>query len=414
MRLFIIAIVFLFSVPPSFADSDSGTARDSGKASRRYPVNCSPIVHAFNLPEHVPALKRPLFSEHISSFKDGVRASCQSMMAGDASPAPTVYTREVAALYQKHGFNRAVQRNLDSFSRFKRSFSRRLVRSGRYVDVMSDIIAEEGLPRELVYLPLIESAFITDAYSSKHASGPWQLMPATAKKLGLKVDWWIDERRDPIKSTRAAAKYLKYLFKKFDSWNLTLAAYNAGESRIRSAVRKAGTDDFWALRESRFIVRETKNYVPSYIAATAIAMAPEEFGIENLAYHSPLEYDEVVIDSPMSLDVIARLTGATDRVIKDLNPELRRWCTPPDVSEYTLRIPAGTTGIFIAGLEQTRVAELLNLKFYEVKNGDTVTKIAKRIGAPVQKIIHMNGLGRKAMIFAGKSIVVPHNDNVEL
>jgi membrane-bound lytic murein transglycosylase D len=336
------------------------------------------------------------------------------MMPGDTPPAPVVYTPEIAALYEKHGFNKAVQRNLDSFSRFKKSFSRRLVRSGKYVGVMSEIIEQEGLPRELVYLPLIESAFITDAYSSKHASGPWQLMPATAKKLGLKVDWWIDERRDPIKSTKAAAKYLKYLFKKFETWNLTLAAYNAGESRIRSAVRKAGTDDFWALRESRFIVRETKNYVPSYIAATAIAMAPEEFGIENLAYHSPLEYDEVVIDSPMSFDVIGQLTGVTDRLIKDLNPELRRWCTPPDVSEYILRIPAGTRGMFMAGLEQTRVAELMNLKFYEVKSGDTVAKIAKRIGAPVQKIIHMNDLGRNALIFAGKSIVVPHHDNLKL
>ena len=288
------------------------------------------------------------------------------------------------------------------------------MRSGRYVDVMSGIIMEEGLPRELVYLPIIESAFKTDAYSHKQASGPWQIIPATAKKLGLTVNWWIDERRDPIKSTKAAAKYLKYLFQKFDSWNLTLAAYNAGEGRIKDAVRKVGSEDFWDLRKSRFIARETKNYVPSYIAATAIAMAPEAFGIENIAYHDPLEYDEVVIDSPMSLDVIAKLTGVTDRIIKDLNPELRRWCTPPDVSEYTLRIPAGTTGMFTAGLEQTRVAELMNLKFYEVKSGDTVAKIAKRIGAPVQKIIHMNGLGRKAMIFAGKSIVVPHDGNFRL
>jgi membrane-bound lytic murein transglycosylase D len=369
MRLFIIAIVFLFFMPSFFADSGSMTAMDSVNASSYYPM---------------------------------------------CFPAPVASTDEIAALYKKHGFNKAVQRNLDSFSKFKRSFSKRLVRSGRYVDVMSDIITKEGLPRELVYLPLIESAFKTDAYSRKHASGPWQIIPATAKKLGLKADWWIDERRDPIKSTKAAAKYLKYLFKKFESWNLTLAAYNAGEGRIRNAVRKVGSDDFWALRESRFIARETKNYVPSYIAATAIAMAPEEFGIKNLAYHDPLEYDEVVIDSPMSLDVIAKLTGVTDRVIKDLNPELRRWCTPPDVSEYTLRIPAGTTEMFSAGLEQTRVAELMNLKFYEVKSGDTVAKIAKRIGASVKKIIHMNGLGRKAMIFAGKSIVVPHVDNFKL
>jgi membrane-bound lytic murein transglycosylase D len=413
MRLFIIAIVSLFLVPSSFAGSGQITVRDSIKTLRHYPANCSPVVHTFYLPEYVPALKRPLFSGQVSSFKDGVKVECESLLA-DESPVPEVTTPEIAALYRKHGFNKAVQRNLNNFSRYKRSFSRRLVRSGRFLNVISGIITEEGLPRELVYLPLIESAFKTDAYSHKHASGLWQLMPLTAKKFGLKVDWWIDERRDPVKSTKAAAKYLKYLYQKFDSWNLVLAAYNAGESRIRSAVRKAGSDDFWDLRESRFIARETKNYVPSYVAAAAIAMAPEEFGIENLAYHDPLEYDEVVIESPMSLDVIARLTGVTGRVIKGLNPELKRWCTPPDVSEYTLRIPAGTTEMFIAGLEHTRVAELMNLKFYEVQRGDTVAKIAERIGASVQKIIHMNGLGREAMIFAGKSIVIPHNDNFKL
>ena len=413
MRLFIIAIVSLFFIPSSFADAGSITVRDLVNASHLYPINCSPVDHACYLPEHVPVLNRPLFSEHIS-FKERERVTCQSLAVTDASPTPVVRTGEIAALYQKYGFNKAVQRNIDSFSKFKRSFSKRLVRSGRYVDVMSDIIIEEGLPRELVYLPLIESAFKTDAYSRMHASGPWQIMPATARILGLKVDWWIDERRDPIKSTRAAAKYLKYLYEKFDSWNLTLAAYNAGESRIRNAVRKVGSENYWALRESRFIARETKNYVPAYIAATAIAMAPEEFGIKNLVYHGPFEYDEVVIGSPMSFDVIANLTGVTGRVIKDLNPELRRWCTPPDASEYTLRIPAGATEMFAAGLEETRVAQLMNLKFYEVKSGDTVAKIAKRIGASVKKIIYMNGLGRKAMIFAGKSIVVPHEDNFNL
>lgn len=398
---FIIATIVSFCIVPSLF-------LNFAEAAGSYPVNCSSVVHAFNLLD-LPALKQPLVSESASSYKEGVKVKCQSLSAGDRLQVPEVKTPEIIELYQRHGFNSAVQRNLNNFSKFKRTFSRRLSRSGKYVDIMSDIIAEEGLPRDLAYLPLIESAFKIDAYSRKRASGPWQFIPRTAKKLGLKIDWWIDERRDPVKSTRAAAKYLKYLYEKFESWNLVLAAYNAGERRIRDAVRKTGSDDFWILRESRFLVRETKNYVPAYIAATAIAMAPEEFGIEGLAYHSPLEYDEVVIHTPMSLDVIARLTGVTDREIKDLNPELRRWCTPPDVSEYTLRIPAGKTGMFIAGLEQTSVEELMNVKFYEVQSGDTVAKIAQKIGAPVHKIIHMNGLGEKALIFAGKSIVIPQD-----
>jgi len=414
MRLIILSIILLFFVPSAYADTGSLTAQESERAPVFVQEGCSPVVDAFSLPELLPALKQPQFSGRMSSYKDGVKFKCRRLSDEEILPPPDVHTPEIAALYQKHGYNEAVQHNLDSFSRFKRSFSRRLMRSGKYIDIMSDILTEEGLPRELVYLPLIESAFRTDAYSHMHASGPWQLMPRTAKKLGLKMDWWIDERRDPIKSTQAAAEYLKYLYKKFDSWNLVLAAYNAGESRIREAVRRTGSVDFWILRESRFITRETKNYVPSYIAATAIAMAPEKFGIDNLNYHSPFAYDEVVITSPMSFDVIARLTGVTERAIRDLNPELRRWCTPPDVSEYTLRIPEGTTAMFLAGLEQTHRAELMNLKLYEVKYGDTITKIAEKIGAPVQKIIHMNGLGKRAEIFAGTSIVLPHGSNLQL
>jgi membrane-bound lytic murein transglycosylase D len=232
-------------------------------------------------------------------------------------------------------------------------------------------------------------------------------MPATAKRLNLTINWWVDERRDPIKSTQAAALYLKYLYKRFKSWNLALAAYNAGEGRISSALRRSGKRDFWSLRKTGLLARETKNYIPSFIAATAIAMHPEQFGIRRIDYHEPLRYEEVPITSAMDLEVVARFSGTTARKIRELNPELRRMCTPPNVESYTLRIPEGTKRKFLKNLERTRGKESEYVNLYTVKAGDTVQHIADSIGATIQTITEMNALGRRALIHVGKQLLVP-------
>ncbi len=371
---------------------------------------------ALFLPSYSPALKQIPFVEKISFSAKKTSNPFSKKLVETTIFFSTfdVKQPDIKALYETHGYNNAVQQNLRDFSKFKKSFSKRLMRSGKYVNKMSDILVNNGLPRELVYLPLIESEFRTDAYSHKRASGPWQIMPMIAKKLGLKIDWWIDERRDPEKSTRVAAQYLNYLYKKFGSWNLALAAYNAGEGRIRRALKSAGTSTYWEIRETPYIAWETKNYVPLYIAAAAIAMDPEGFGFKKVEYQQPLEYDEVVIDQPMSVDMIARFTGVDERMIKDLNPELRRWCTPPDVAAYKLRVPKSAKKMFMANINETEGRDLMNVRFYKVEHGDTVAKIAKKLGASIQRIIHMNGLGRRAMIFAGKQIVVPPERNLTL
>jgi membrane-bound lytic murein transglycosylase D len=272
---------------------------------------------------------------------------------------------------------------------------------------MTEIFREKSLPQELVFLPLIESGFRLNAYSRQKAAGPWQFIPSTAKRFGLKINWWVDERRDPIKSTRAAAEYLKVLYKRFNSWNLALAAYNAGEMRIQRALKRAKSNDFWVLRKTRYIRRETKNYVPSYIAATAIAMHPERFGFDNVTYHSPLMYDEVTMYSPIDLTLVAEFTDSKTADIKTLNPELRRWCTPPNVSSYTLKIPFGTKEKFIANLSNAREDELLYVEFYKVNKGDTVWSIARKFRVPAQAIIDLNSLNKRALIIAGKKIIVP-------
>lgn len=273
---------------------------------------------------------------------------------------------------------------------------------------------KKNLPQELVFLPLIESGFRLNAYSHRSAAGPWQFIPATAINFGLKIDWWVDERLDPVKSTRAAAEYLSELYEIFGSWNLALAAYNAGEGNIRRALKRTNSNDFWVLRKTKYIRRETKNYVPSYIAATAIALHPESFGLENITYHKPLSYDEVVIDTPLDLAVVAEFTGAKTADIKKLNPELKRWCTPPNVSNYTLRIPTGTTEKFIVNLSNALKDRLLYVEFYTVKKGDTVWKIAKEFNVPEQAIIDFNDLNKKGFIIAGKKIFLPYERSATL
>lgn len=314
----------------------------------------------------------------------------------------------IEALYETHGFNKEVEKHLDFYStKFKKRFIEYLSRARRYLEKMADIFMEKNLPQDLVFLPLIESGFKLNAYSPKKAAGLWQFVPDTAKKFGLKIDRWVDERRDPIKSTIAAAEYLSNLYEMFSSWNLALAAYNAGEGKILKALKRAKSNDFWELRNTKYISKETKNYVPSYIAATAIALEPERFGFEKVAYHSPLEYDEVVIYSPMNLATVAEFTGSDVAEIKELNPELRRGCTPPNVSTYTLKIPVGTKEIFLSNLANAKKEDTPCVESYTVKKGDTVGKIARRFGVPTQEIIELNALGKKALITAGSKILVP-------
>lgn len=323
----------------------------------------------------------------------------------DITKMPTVET-----FYKNYGFNKAVSSSLDFFSeKRKDSFKELLSRAGKYVGMMSGIFTERGLPPELTYLPLIESGFRTDAYSPKKAAGPWQFIPETAKRYGLKIDWWVDERRDPEKSTMAAARYLSFLYDRFGDWNLALAAYNAGEGRIDNALKKLNNSSFWKMRNTGYIAKETKNYVPSFIAAAAIALDPESFGFYDINYQEPFKYDNVEISIPMDLAVIAEFTGVRTSVIKELNPELNHWHTPPNVSSYTVRMPYGTKEMFLANLSRASEDDLLYVELYKVKRGDTIAKIAKQLKTQSQAILNINPLKKIASIKAGETILIPRD-----
>jgi len=315
--------------------------------------------------------------------------------------------------------SRAVDRNISLFAdRIKGRFALYLSRSGKYIDIMQNILRKKDVPEDIVFLSLIESGFSTHAYSIAHAAGPWQFIASTAKRYGLEIDWWKDERRDPVKSTEAAADYLKDLHGMFGSWNLAMAAYNAGEGRIMRAMKKSNADDYWDLLGTKHIRTETKEYVPRFIAASMIASNPKEFGFEAIEYQTPLSYDEVEIESPVDLAVVAECAGTTLEEVKRLNPELRRWCTPPDVERYILKIPAGSREIFLKKLASIPVEERFTIDRYTVKKGDTFKSISGKTGVPVPAILSLNAMEKILPLKAGSMIYLPPSnlfslDNVD-
>jgi len=304
--------------------------------------------------------------------------------------------------------SKAVQRNIGMFSiNIKERFSMWLGRSGKYLELMKEILRQKDVPENIVFLSLIESGFSPYAYSVAHAAGPWQFIASTAKRYGLEINWWKDERRDPVKSTFAAADYLKDLYGMFGSWNLAMAAYNAGEGRIQKAMKRSNADNYWELLGTKHIRPETKEYVPRFIAASLIATNPQDFGFDEIEYHEPLIFDEVRLNSPIDLSVAAECAGVSLDEIKKLNPELRRWCTPPDVSDYTLRIPIGTKERFTTALASIPETERFTIERYTVKKGDTFQRIAQRTGIPVPVVLSLNSMEKIMPLKPGSVIYLP-------
>lgn len=226
-------------------------------------------------------------------------------------------------------------------------FAQALSRSGRYVPRMSSILEKEGVPQELAYLPLIESGFRTEAVSRAGAVGPWQFIRRTGQRYGLRIDQYVDERRDPVKSTHAAARYLKDLYDMFGNWHLSLAAYNTGERNISRILGKGEADDFWDMSDRGYLYHETTNYVPEFLAALQIAEEPEAYGFEP-PDDQPVHYDLVTIKKPLTLATVAQLSGTSTDTIKELNPALRRGVVPPE--GYAVRLPKGTKEAFQVAL----------------------------------------------------------------
>ena len=281
-------------------------------------------------------------------------------------------------------------------------FEQWLVRLSRYRPLVENIFSEFHLPSDLVYLSLVESGFNPYAYSRAKATGPWQFMKGTAKLYGLRVDSYVDERRDPIKSTVAAARYLRDLYDLFGAWPLAMAAYNAGEGKVMRALQKARAESFTDISKTRLIRRETKEYVPRFMAATIIAKNPDRYGFPQEA-SEPHQFEEVIVTRPLHFHAIANATGVPYTELKLLNPELRRDATPPGDDAYLLKVPVGTKAKVEQLLDRiptykfppmakSQFASNGSSRWYKVRVGDTLEKLSRRFRVPLKTLKTRNNL----------------------
>ncbi|MCX7857243.1 MAG: transglycosylase SLT domain-containing protein [Deltaproteobacteria bacterium] len=307
-------------------------------------------------------------------------------------------------------FNEAVHYFINYFTTQKRKvFANWLKRSEKYVPIMREILKEEGLPEDLVYLAMIESGFNPKAYSPAKASGPWQFIYKTGERYGLKVDYWVDERRDPEKSTIAAARYLKDLFNQFGCWYLAAASYNVGERKVEKLVELHNTRDIWEIIKYNTLPRETREYIPKLIAAAIIAKNPEDFGFERINYDNPIRFVKLNVPKATSLKCIAQAAGVSLETVRSYNPELLRGITPPD-REFVVKLPYGIDREMFYRKFSDMTSGQTKLKGffpYKVKNTDTLNKIASKYGISKETLCLWNSDSDTIRIRPGRIIYIP-------
>ena len=306
--------------------------------------------------------------------------------------------------------NSRVEGWMDYFTgRGRHHMERYLARSSRYIPVMKEILKRHGLPEDLVYLALIESGFNLRAKSRARAVGPWQFMKATGQRYGLRVNAWIDERRDPLRSTEAAAGYLKDLYLMFESWYLAAAAYNAGEYKILRAIDSAKTNNFWNLTETKLIRRETKDYIPKLIAAAIIAKNPKRYGFDDIAWAEPLNFEAVTVHYPIRLSEVAKMADASDDDLEELNPHLVKKMVPSNMPVFDVRVPPGTKKVLDRALasNRTELTARSNFKEHVVKSGETLSSIARKYSVRLRTLANTNNLGSKEKINPGMQLLIP-------
>jgi membrane-bound lytic murein transglycosylase D len=282
-------------------------------------------------------------------------------------------------------------------------------RGSKYLPMIQDVFKTQGLPPDLAYVPLIESAFQPEAMSRASAKGVWQFMKGTALENGLRHDWYIDERSNPEKATLAAANYLKTLAETFGGdWQLALASYNSGPGRVQKALKRAGGQpDFWSLTaKPAALPRETREYVPMILAAILIARNPAQYGFSFESEASPA-FETVKLPRAVELKRVAEWTRTPLATLKSLNPELRRPMTPIKDADYALRVPVGTSVEIARRMDEANGDDLLSLTRYSVKGGETLAGIARKLHIARSDLAEANGLGVNASLSTGSELIVP-------
>ncbi len=354
----------------------------------------------------LPHLDRLPADSHLNLLLEGLEEKIEHLPA-DAEPLVLI-DRLGRRSDMPIDANDRVVASLQFFqTRGRKTFATWLQRAGRYRTLITDILQREGMPSDLFYLAVIESGLNPRAYSRSRAVGLWQFMAQTGRMMGLKRTHWVDERRDPVKATVAAARYLKALLAEFGDWRLALAAYNAGPGRVRRTIARANTNDYWQLE----LPRETKNYVPLFMAATVLAKDPQLFGFEPQAEEPAFAYEEVVLPQDwlyVDLKAAAKLLGIERQVLRDLNPELRQDITPPESQPpYVLKVPPGQGHILLEQYASLPVSPGAAVHQYQVQRGDTISSIAQTFGVSTRVVIAANSLKNPNFIRPRQTLYIP-------
>jgi len=281
-----------------------------------------------------------------------------------------------------------------------------LTRSGRYQEMIQRVLKEEGVPQELIYLAQAESGFHPLAVSRAGARGIWQFMASRATGYGLERNWWVDERQDPEKSTRAAARHLRDLYREFNDWYLAMAAYNSGPVTVQNAVARTGYADFWELYNRGVLPKETRNYVPIILAVTIMAKNPAQYGLEHVTPELPLESDVVRISYPVDLRLVSDCADTPVALLQDLNPSLLRLTTPKD-GGFDLKLPRGTRDKYLARISAIPAEKRLWWRYHKVESGDTLASIAHRYHTTAAAIAGVNDKRATDTLQSQSRLIIP-------
>ena len=305
--------------------------------------------------------------------------------------------------------NKQVSMYLNLFQNSQRKqFKRWLSRLTIYRPLVQDELNKAGIPNDLIYLAMIESGFNPRAKSRSRAVGLWQFMQGTGRQYNLKIDKYVDERRDPIKSTQAAVDYLSDLYKEFGDWYLAVAAYNAGPGKIRYGLKKFKVDNFWDLAAKPYLSIETKRYVPKLIATMLIAKQPEKYGFTNILKQKPPQFDSIKVGPGMNLEAIAMISKTSLKTIKELNLELRQNRTPLNVDEYEVNIPESTAALAQKNISRLHSVVTTGYMSHRVQKGDTLSSICRLYNINKTTLLKVNNLRRSTLV-TGRTLRIPYN-----
>lgn len=322
-----------------------------------------------------------------------VKAKAEAEVKNTRSDLPLVLNDEVASY-------------INYFSSRGRGFlEHALVRAGRYKDMIQRVFKQEGVPQDLIYLAEAESGFHPLALSRVGARGMWQFMASRGSGYGLQRNWWVDDRQDPEKSTRAAARHLKDLFNQFGDWYLAMAAYNSGPGNVQQAVQRTGYADFWELYRRNVLPAETKNYVPIILAVTIMAKNPTQYGLDHLVLDDPIQSDTVTIDYPVDLRLVAECVDSNVSTLQDLNPSLLRMTTPK-TGKFDLHLPAGTADRFQQAIAAIPTDMRVWWRYHKVDSGETIAEIARQYHTTSKAIEQANNLDA-GDVQSGTKLVIP-------